>query len=193
MNSNAMSDPNQPLASSVPVGTSMPPYYYQFTFLQPGTYTVAFSCEADKDVPDHADPSIVIITPVATTAVIAGQTVMVDIALGAVQGQITSTLPSGCTPGIYLYNGNVTAPEDWNTTAPPTDNNQPLASVLPVATSTPPYDYQFGTLPPGTYTLSLTCEAAQDNLTQADPVVMFSPVTTGIVVTAGHTTTVNIS
>jgi hypothetical protein len=193
MNSNAVSDPNQPLASTVPVATSMPPYYYQFTFLPPGTYTVAFTCEADKDVPDQADPSVVIITPVATTAVTAGQTATVDIALGAIQGQITSTLPSGCTAGVYLYSGNVTVPEDWNTSAPRTDSKQPLASTLPVATSTPPYNYQFGALPPGTYTLALTCQAAQDNLTQADPAVMFSPVTTGIVVTADHTTTVNIS
>ena len=27
----------------------MPPYYYQFTFLPPGNYTVAFTCQADKD------------------------------------------------------------------------------------------------------------------------------------------------
>ena len=192
MNSN-LADPNQPLASKLPVATSTPPYYYQFTFLPPGTYTVAFTCEADKDVPDQSDPSVVIITPVATTAVTAGQTATVDIALGAIQGQVTRTLPSGCTPGVYLYSGNVTAPEDWNTAAPSTDSNQPLASVLPVATSMPPYDYQFGALPPGTYTLALTCQATQDTLTQADPAVMFSPVTTGIVVTADQTTTVNIS
>jgi hypothetical protein len=87
----------------------------------------------------------------------------------------------------------VTAPEDWNTTAPATDTNQPLASTLPVATSAPPYTYHFTALPPGTYTLALTCQAAQDKLTQADSAVTFSPVMTGIVVTADHTTTVNIS
>jgi hypothetical protein len=154
---------------------------------------VAFTCEAALDNPDQADPSVVILTPVATTAVTAGQTATVDIALGSIQGQITKTLPTGCTPGVYLYSGNVTAPEDWNTTAPSTDTNQPLASTLPVATSTPPDTYHFTALPPGTYTLALTCQAAKDNLTQADPSVMFSPVTTGIVVTADHTTTVNIS
>jgi hypothetical protein len=192
MNSN-LSDPNQPLASKLPVATSTPPYYYQFTFLPPGTYTVAFTCEADKDVPDQSDPSVVILTPVATTVVTAGQTATVDVAFGAIQGQVTGTLPNGCTPGVYLYSGNVTAPEDWNTTAPPTDSNQPLASMMLVATSTPPYDYQFGALPPGTYTLALTCQAKQDNLTQADAAVMFSPVKTGIVVTADQMTTVNIS
>jgi hypothetical protein len=60
----------------------------------------------------QSDPSVVILTPVATTVVTAGQTAAVDVALGAIQGQVTSTLPSGCTPGVYLYSGNVTAPED---------------------------------------------------------------------------------
>ena len=27
---------------------------------------------------------------------------------------MTSTLPSGCTPGVYLYSGNVAMPEDMN-------------------------------------------------------------------------------
>lgn len=192
MNSSASGDPNQPLASNVPVATSVPSYYYQFTFLPPGTYTVAFTCEADKDVPDQPDPSVVILTPVATTVVTAGRTATVDIALGGIQGQITSTLMAGCTLGVYLYSGNVTAPEDWNSTAPPTDTNQPLASTLPVTTSAPPYPFQFTALPPGTYTLALTCQAAQDNLAQADSAVMFSPAKTGIVVTADHATTANI-
>jgi Domain of unknown function (DUF4382) len=193
MNSTApTTDTNQPLASKVPVATSVPPYYYQFTFLPPGTFTVAFTCQAAQDNPDQADPSV-ILTPVATTAVTAGQTATVDIAFGSIQGQITKTLPTGCTPGVYLYSGNVTAPEDRNSTAPSTDANQPLTSTRPVATSVPPYGYQFTALPPGTYTIALTCQAAQDNPAQADPAVTFSPVMTGIVVTADHTTMVNIS
>jgi hypothetical protein len=193
MNSTAPStDTNQPLASKVPVATSAPPYYYQFTFLPPGTYTVAFTCEAAKDNPDQADPSVML-TPVATTAVTAGQTATVDIALGNIQGQITRALPSGCTRGVYLYSGNVTKPEDMNSAAASTDANQPLTSTRPIATSVPPYAYQFTALPPGTYTLALTCQAALDNPAQADPVVTFSPVITGIVVTADHTTVVNIS
>jgi hypothetical protein len=193
MNSTAAStDTNQPLASKVPVATSAPPYYYQFTFLPPGTYTVAFTCEAALDNPDQTDPSV-ILTQVATTAVSAGQTATVDIALGSIQGQVTATLPSGCTPGVYLYSGNVTAAEDWNSAAPSTDTNQPLNSTLPVATSVPPYSYQFTALPPGTYTVALTCQAALDNRAQADPTVTFSPIKTGIVVTADNATTVNIT
>jgi hypothetical protein len=193
MNSAAPStDTNQPLASKVPVATSAPPYYYQFTFLPPGTYTVAFTCQAALDDPAQADPSV-ILALVATTAVSAGQTATVDIALGAIQGQITGTLPAACTPGVYLYTGNVTAPEDWNSTAPSTDTHQPLNSTLPVATSIPPYSYRFTALPTGTYTVALTCQAALDNRAQADPAVTFSPITTGIVVTADTTTTVNIT
>src|SRR2546425_4224440 len=68
---------------------------------------------------------------------------------GNIQGAVSNTLvPSGCTPGVYLYSGTVTAPEDMNSTAPTTDTNQPLASKVPVANSQPPYYYQFTLLPP---------------------------------------------
>ena len=113
--------------------------------------------------------------------------------VGNIQGQVSNTLvPAGCTPGVYLYAGTVTAPEDMNSTAPAGDLNQPLASRAPIATSQPPYYYQFTFLAPGNYTLAFTCEAAQDNSDQADPAVKFSPVKTAIVVTAGQTTTVDI-
>src|SRR6266404_3733225 len=112
--------------------------------------------------------------------------------VGNIQGQITSTLPSGCTPGVYLYSGAVTKPEDMNSNASG-DPNQPLASKVPVATSVPPYYYQFTFLPPGTYTVAFTCEAAQDIPDQADPsVVILTPVAT-TAVTAGQTATVDIA
>ena len=113
--------------------------------------------------------------------------------VGNIQGVVSNTLvPNGCAPGIYLYSGTVTAPEDMNSTAPSTDTNQPLASRVPVATSQPPYYYQFAFLAPGTYTVAFTCEAAQDNPDQADSTVTFSPVKTAISVTANMTTTVDI-
>ena len=97
--------------------------------------------------------------------------------VGNIQGVVSNTLvPSGCTPGVYLYNGTVTAPEDMNSTAPPSDTNQPLASKVPVADSQPPYYYQFTFLPPGTYTVAFTCQATQDNPDQADGSVKFNPV-----------------
>ena len=113
--------------------------------------------------------------------------------VGNIQGVVSNTLvPSGCTPGVYLYNGTVTAPEDMNSTASPSDTNQPLASRVPVADSQPPYYYQFTFLPPGTYTVAFTCQAAQDNPDQADSSVKFNPVKTAITVTANQTTTVDI-
>jgi Domain of unknown function (DUF4382) len=115
--------------------------------------------------------------------------------VGNIQGQVSNTLvPTGCTPGVYLYAGTVTAPEDMNSTAPAGDPNQPLASKVPVANSQPPYYYQFTFLEPGNYTVAFTCQAAQDNPDAADTtLVKFSPVKTGIVVTAGQTTTVDLS
>lgn len=113
--------------------------------------------------------------------------------VGNIQGQVANTLvTAGCTPGVYLYAGTVTAPEDMNSAAPAGDANQPIASNVPVATSTPPYYYQFTFLTPGSYTVAFTCQAAQDNPAQADPAVTFSPVKTGIAVAANQTTTVDL-
>ena len=114
-------------------------------------------------------------------------------AVGNIQGTVSSTLvPTGCTPGVYLYSGTVTAPEDMNSMAPSTDMNQPLASKVPVANSQPPYYYQFTFLSPGTYTVAFTCQAALDNPDQADSSVIFNPVKTSISVAASQTTTVDI-
>jgi hypothetical protein len=112
--------------------------------------------------------------------------------VGNIQGQVSNTLVSGaCTPGVYLYAGSVTTPEDMNSTAPAGDPNQPLASKVPVATSQPPYYYQFTFLEPGSYTVAFTCQAAQDNPDHADAAVMFKPIKTGNVVTPGQTTMVD--
>lgn len=84
------------------------------------------------------------------------------------------------------------APEDLNSMAPSTDTNQPLASKVSVANSLPPYYDQFVFLPPGTYTLAFTCEAALDNPDHPDSAVIFNPLKTGIAVVASQTTTVDI-
>jgi hypothetical protein len=193
MNSTAPAgDMNQPIASKVPDATTTPPFYYQFTFLTPGTYTVAFTCQAAQDNPDQADASVVLI-PVGTTTVMANATQTLNITLGAIAGAVSSSLITGsCSPGVYLYGGNVTSPEDINQAAPSTDANQPITTQQPVASSTPPYSYMFSALPPGTYTLAFTCQASADNPVQADPSVTFNPVKTGIVVTADTTTTANL-
>ena len=113
--------------------------------------------------------------------------------VGNIQGAVDSTLiPDGCTPGVYLYSGTVTAPEDMNSTAASSDTNQPQASKLLAANTSTPYYYQFTFLSPGTYTVAFTCQAAQDSPDQADNTVTFNPVKAGIMVTANQTTTANI-
>jgi hypothetical protein len=63
----------------VPVANSQPPYYYQFTFLPPGSYTVAFTCQAGQDNRDQAD-SAVTFNPVKTGITVAAkQTLTVNI------------------------------------------------------------------------------------------------------------------
>ena len=116
--------------------------------------------------------------------------------VGNIQGQVSATLvaaTAGCTPGVYLYSGTVTAPEDMNSTAPATDTNQPLASAAPVATSQPPYYYQFTFLAPGTYTVAFTCQAGMDNADLADTTVKFNltPLKT-VTIVAKQTATVDI-
>ena len=113
--------------------------------------------------------------------------------VGNIQGVVSNTLiPDGCTPGVYLYSGTVTAPEDMNSSASLSDTNLPISSKVPVATSQPPYYYQFTFLAPGNYTVALTCEAATDDPDKADSMVTFTPVKSGITVTANMTTTVDI-
>jgi len=113
--------------------------------------------------------------------------------VGNIQGVVSNTLiPDGCTPGVYLYNGSVTAPQDMNSSGSTSDTNLPIASRVPVATSQPPYYYQFTFLAPGSYTVAFTCEAAGDDPDKADSAVTFTPVKTGVAVAANMTTTVDI-
>jgi Domain of unknown function (DUF4382) len=114
--------------------------------------------------------------------------------VGNIQGQVSNTLvPTGCTPAVYLYAGTVSAPEDMNSLAAAGDANQPLLSKVPVPDSQPPYYFQFTFLQPGSYTVAFTCQAAVDNPDLADPAVKFNPIESDIVVTAGQTTTADIS
>jgi hypothetical protein len=116
-----------------------------------------------------------------------------DTTVGNIQGVVSPGLiTNGCTPGVYLYSGTVTAPEDMNSSAPPSDTNLPLSSKAPVADSQPQYYYQFTFLTPGSYTVAFTCQAAADYPETADSTVTFNPVTTGISVTANMTTSVDI-
>jgi hypothetical protein len=112
--------------------------------------------------------------------------------VGNIQGVVSNALiPTGCTPGVYLYNGTVTTPEDMNSTGASTDPNLPIGSKVPVADSQPPYYYQFTFLPPGDYTVAFTCQAGADDPDKADSLT-FSPIKTGISVVAGMTATADL-
>jgi hypothetical protein len=113
--------------------------------------------------------------------------------VGSIQGAVSATLvPNGCAPAVYLYGGTITAPEDMNSMAPASDVNRPVGSKALVANSMPPYYFQFTFLPPGSYTVALTCQADMDNADQADSAVTFSPVKTGISVSANMITAADI-
>ncbi len=114
--------------------------------------------------------------------------------VGNVAGTVDPSLaaPQNCTPGVYLYSGNVTAPEDANSAAASTDTNQPIASKVPVATQQG-LAYQFTFLAPGTYTVAYTCEAGSDNPDQSDNSVTFTPIVQNVTVTAGQTATVDLA
>ncbi|MDE2196415.1 MAG: DUF4382 domain-containing protein [Gammaproteobacteria bacterium] len=103
--------------------------------------------------------------------------------VGNIIGFVAGTLiTSGCTPTVYVYTGNVSSPADLNNTAPA--SSQPLTeSAVTLDNSTGNYDFTAAFLPPGTYTLAFTCDAAADNPAAADT-ISFSPVITAPVVAA---------
>jgi hypothetical protein len=111
--------------------------------------------------------------------------------VGNIQGAVDPTLiAAGCSPAVYLYSGTVSTPEDYDSTSA-TAASQPIASKVPVPTSSAPYYYQFTFLPPGAYTLAFTCQANLDDPDQADATVLFTA-STGAAVAAGQTTTANL-
>jgi hypothetical protein len=80
MNSLALAtDVNQPLASKAPVPVAAGGYYYQFTFLAPASYTIAYTCAAAEDNPDQADPTVTFAPVVSGISVAAGETVTVNL------------------------------------------------------------------------------------------------------------------
>jgi len=147
-------------------------------------YTIDFDLRKDLTCPTGLNP---VCTLKPADRLVDNTTV------GNIQGVVSNSLiPAGCTPGVYVYTGTVTAPEDMNSTGASTDTNLPISSKVPLASSVPPYYYQFTFLPPGSYTVAFTCQAALDNPDQADSAVTFAPIKTGVTVTAGMTTTVDL-
>jgi hypothetical protein len=63
----------------VPRSDFQPPFYYQFTFLEPANHTVAFTCQAAQDDPDQADATVMFPSVNTGITVAAHQTTIVDI------------------------------------------------------------------------------------------------------------------
>ncbi len=79
--STAADQTTQPLVSKIPVvnAQSEGGYYYQLTFLAPGNYTVAYTCDAALDDPDLPDAGVEFDPVVSGIAVTSGQTADVDL------------------------------------------------------------------------------------------------------------------
>ncbi len=108
-------------------------------------------------------------------------------------GHIGGTVPNttvnanGCdTAAIYLFEGsNITADDLDGINADPVDS-----SLVKLNNSNGNYEYKFGFLDVGSYTIAFTCQANLDNPETDDAEVTFSG-TTNVAVTAGGTTTYN--
>ena len=73
------SGPYPPVSSKVPtLDTATNSYYYQFTFLPPGSYTVAYTCDADLDTNSSTSP-MTFAPVIDNVSVVATQTTTVDI------------------------------------------------------------------------------------------------------------------
>lgn len=105
-------------------------------------------------------------------------------------GKISGTVPSamvnasGCgTSAIYLYTGSNVIPHDVSSSI-----TDPISSTLVwLNNNSGKYEYSFGFIPVGTYTISLTCQANQDNPETTDSAVTFSA-SVNTSVTAGSNT-----
>lgn len=118
---------------------------------------------------------------------------MNNIQVGSLSGSVSNTFTIGatavsdpaCSPAVYIYSGSGVTPVDINTTSAV----QPVTTEsLTLNNTTGNYDYRAGFLPAGTYTLAVTCAAADDPST-ADSLTFSDSKT--VTVTSSQTTTVN--
>ena len=118
-------------------------------------------------------------------------------AAGGISGTVDATLISslggaeGCV--VYIYEGSNLTPNDIFTPelgSPPTGFNNPTSTTPVELNDASIYEYTAAYLPAGEYTVSLTCDAEND-----DPLVAYDAVnftgTTNASVTAGTTLTVD--
>lgn len=104
---------------------------------------------------------------------------------GTISGIVNqSLLTTGCVPAIYMYSGNV-VPGDVNTNATSGEIQPITSALLALNASTNQYNFAASFLPPGLYTVALTCQAGDDHPNEADNIT-FYPITTTTVTTGGN-------
>lgn len=105
--------------------------------------------------------------------------------VGAIRGTVAVTsVPTGCSPAVYVYSGSGVVPDDVGGTTPPYDS-----AIVELNTTSGAYEYTLGFLPAGAYTVAYTCQANLDDPEINDSIV-FDP-TKPATVTVGVFTTVD--
>lgn len=82
--------------------------------------------------------------------------------VGSITGTVAQSLiPNGCTPAVYVFEGADTVPDDVDDTA--NDVDPVTSAAVELNPDTGEYEYTAAFLSAGEYTVSFTCDAAQDD------------------------------
>lgn len=111
-----------------------------------------------------------------------------NLQVGTLAGSLDpAVLAAGCTPAVYVYSGSNITPTDISSD---TTRTQPLTTVeTSLGSTSGRFEYQIGYLATGAYTISFTCDGAQDDPEAVDTLNFFG--TTSVSVNAGETTHVD--
>jgi Domain of unknown function (DUF4382) len=106
-----------------------------------------------------------------------------SVEVGSIAGTVSpSLIGAGCTPAVYVFQGQGIAPDDIDGIAP----DPVTTAAVKLDNATGHYVYRAAFLEPGTYTIAFTCDAAQDD-PMTDDAIAFSG-TADVMVSAGSTT-----
>jgi len=105
---------------------------------------------------------------------------------GAIAGTVDAALvPTACTPAVYVFAGSGVTPDDVDGVAP-----DPVTTALvELNTTSGQYEYTAGFLAEGAYTVTFTCDAAQDDPAESEVLGFLLPQDATVV--AGQTTTIS--
>jgi len=140
-------------------------------------FTIDFDLRRSIIAPPGLDPNL-LLKPVLR--------IVDNLQVGRIAGTVNPLLVvGGCTPFVYVFDGANVTPDDLDGVEP-----EPLISVpVRLNESTGAYVYKVGFLEAATYTVSFTCDGANDD-PEADDALVFQG-TQNAVVTAGQTTVID--